>query len=168
MTPQRLCLPLALIALCLISAGKRDDSVLLTIHLETSEDEYPKFAQAIKMGEPAKQYYFQILPVLTNRDVAWFYPFISEDGVTYGTAFKLNKRGTDMLKSISLTPDYSGKLMVVNIAAISKKEPAVKTYLEIDRPISDGIVVVWGGLSDKHLRVFTKFFPHVRDVMGAQ
>lgn len=160
-----LSLSFAFIALLLMGSGKRESGSLVSMHIETSKDEYPKFAHAIKMGDPAEQFFFQTLPVLTDRDFVWFYPFIAEDK-SYGTAFKLNKRGTDMLKSISLTPGYSGKLMAVYVMPLGKKEPAVQSYLQIDRPISDGIIVIWKGLSEKHLTVFAKQWPHVRDVMN--
>ncbi len=163
----RLLLPCALLilALTLMGSSKRDATALISIHLETSQEEYPKFAEAVKMGEPARQYFFQRSPLLTDRDVVWFYPFIAEDN-TYGTAFQLNRRGAEMLKRISLDPAFSGKLLGVYVMPLSNKVPAVESYLQIDRPVSDGIVVIWKGLSDKHLRVFAKRYPNVKDLQG--
>ncbi|MEM7014358.1 MAG: hypothetical protein AAF585_23095 [Verrucomicrobiota bacterium] len=158
---------LALTGLTLLGSGQRSSNapILMSFHMETTQEDYPKFAEAIKMGNPAQQYYFLKMPVVTDRDVSWFYPFLADDGVTYGVAFKLNRPGTDKLTQVSTTPTNQGKLIGVNIQALSRKQGPVRSYIQIDRGVSDGVLVIWKGLTDQHLRVFAQRFPHARDLM---
>ncbi len=160
---------LFLLALCLplMASGKRGSApALVSFHLETSEGDYPKFAHAVKMGDPAQQYYFKLSPALTDGDVQWFYPFLAADGVTYGTAFKMGTHGSNVLQTLTSSPENQGKLFAVNVMPLDSKSSPMRDYLQIDRRIDDGVVVIWQGLTDAHLRVFAQRFPHVRDVTG--
>ena len=157
---------LPLLTLSVSGSGKRKENLLFSFHLETSKDEYPKFAQAVKMGDPARQYYFRIMPSITDDDVEWYYPFISDDDTTYGVAFKLSAKGTGRLTSLTSLPENHGRLLASNVQALSDRIGPVRNYVQIDRRISDGVLVIWQGLSDDHLRVFSRRFPHVRDLMG--
>lgn len=161
---------LAAAGLMLLGSGQRSGSapILISFHLETNGDDWPKYAEAIKMGSPAKQYYFRKMPVATDQEIVWFYPFLAEDGATYGAAFKFNQHGTELLSQVSGTPTNQGKLLAVNLQPISSKQGPVRSYIQIDRTVNDGIVVIWKDLTDEHLRVFAQRFPHVRDVMDAQ
>ncbi|MFT5465872.1 MAG: hypothetical protein ACI8UO_000968 [Verrucomicrobiales bacterium] len=158
---------LACAGLLLIGAGKRGQGapVLISFHLETTADEFPDFAQAVKMGDQAQQFYFSKLPLVTDADVAWFYPFLADDGATYGVAFKLSRKGTDIIAQASTTPSNQGKLIAANIQAISRKQGSIRSYIQIDRGSTDGVLVIWKGLTDQHLRIFSERFPHVRDLM---
>ena len=158
---------LAVTGLMLLGSGQRSSNspIFMSFHLETTREEYPKFAEAIKMGNPAQQYYFAKMPVVTDRDVSWFYPFLADDGSTYGAAFKLNRPGTDKLTQVSTTPTNQGKLIGINVQGLSRKQGPIRSYIQIDRGVSDGVIVIWSGLTDQHLRVFTQRFPHVRDLM---
>jgi len=167
---HRIRLPVFLLAvagLLSLASSKRGEAVLVSFHMETSKEDYPKFAQAVKMGNPAQQFYFKLSPVVTDQDIVWFYPFISEDGVTYGAAFKLSNVGTNRLTNLTSEPANRGRLLAANVQPVSSRTPPVRTFLQIDRRITDGTLVVWKGLTDEHLRVFTKQFGHVRDYMGA-
>lgn len=157
---------LVLAGICSLGSGKRGESLLVTFHLETSQEEWPKFAQAVKMGSPPQQFYFKLSPIITDADILWFYPFISEDGVTYGAAFRLSPAGTERLTNISSDPTYRGRLLGVHVQPIGPKSGPLQSYLQIDRRITDGTLVIWKGLTDAHLRAFTERFAHVRDFMG--
>lgn len=159
---------LILLALCLplLGSGKRSDGVLVSFHAEGTKEEWPKFAQAVKMSD-GKQYYFRILPVVTDANVAWYYPFIAPDK-TFGVAFKLDSRGTNALTSYTSSPENHGQLLAAVVHPISQQIGGVRSYLQIDKRVTDGIIVIWSGLTDKHLRVFSARYPHVRDLMGDQ
>ena len=58
-----------------------------------------------------------------------------------------------------------GNLIAANVQPISNREAPDRAYLQIDRPVSDGVIVIWQGFNEKHLRLFTQRFPHVRDLM---
>ena len=77
------------VSLVLTGGGRKANTYLLTVHLETTADEAPKFASPAKLGSESRQYYFKKIPDFTDEHVAWFYPFVSRDGKSMGAAFKL-------------------------------------------------------------------------------
>ena len=156
-------LVLVCLGLASSASSKRGAPVLLSFHLETTKDAYPKSAMAVKMGEPVQQYYFSLIPILTDSQIKWFSPFISQDGVTYGCAFKLNQHGINILQQVTSAPESHGKLLASNVQPLDENSPPVRGYVQIDRRIDDGIIVVWDGFTDAHLRVFSERFPHARD-----
>ncbi|RFC46112.1 MAG: hypothetical protein DVB23_001748 [Verrucomicrobia bacterium] len=147
-----------------MASSKKGTAVFLSFHLETSKDDWPKNAQAVKMGDPAQQYYFKLSPVITDGEVKWFSPFISQDGVTYGCAFKLSQHGTNILQQVTSAPENHGKLLASNMQPLDADSGPLRSYVQIDRRVDDGILVVWDGFTDRHLRLFAERFPHARDV----
>lgn len=141
--------------------------MVISFHLETVQEEWPKFAQAIKMGDPAQQYYFKMAPSLTDGDIAWYFPFIAEDGVTYGAAFKLKNKGKDVLRELTSEPKNQGKLLAANVQPMDQSSGPVRSFLQIDRRIDDGVLVIWQGLTDPHMQWLGGNIPHARDVTGA-
>ena len=159
---------LLLLGVISMASSRKGTSVMLSFHLETSKEDWPKYAQAVKMGDPVQQYYFKLSPLITDSEIKWFSPFISADGVTYGCAFKLSQHGTNILQMTTSAPENHGKLMASNMQPLDENGSSIRSYVQIDRRIDDGILVVWEGFSDAHLRVFAQRFPHVRDVAPAQ
>lgn len=166
MWKRLIALTLATSGLFCLGSGKRGEGVLVTFHLETSKEEWPKFAQAVKMGDPAQQFYFKLTPAFTDVDILWYYPFISKDGVTYGAAFKLKDGPTERLISLTSDPVYRGKLLGAHVQPLTSKSQPLQSYLQIDRRITDGVLVIWKDLTDMHLRAFSERFQHVRDFKG--
>jgi hypothetical protein len=144
-------LPVAAALLC-TGGGKKAQSFLITFHVEGVADEAPEFASPVKMGTEMRQYYFRKVPEFTDQDIEWFHPFISQDGQTYGAAFKLNGNASQQLKALCLT--HAGKLLGARIAN------APYSAVMIDRPVDDGVLVVWQGLGKAHLKAFEKKFRH--------
>lgn len=135
-----------------MGGGKKSQSFLITFHVEGAADEAPEFASPVKLGTEMRQYYFRKVPEFTDQDIDWFYPFVSQDGQTFGAAFKLNESASQQLKALCLT--HQGKLLGARIAN------APYTAVMIDRPVDDGVLVVWQGLGKAHLKAFEKKFPH--------
>lgn len=136
-------------------AGTQSQKTLLAFHLEGQETDNPKMIVPVKLGTDHRQYFFSKIPSFTDRDVLWFYPFTAADGVSYGAAFRLKEHAAQELKALSLT--NQGRLLGLRCA------DAPMQAVVIDRPIDDGVVVVWMGLQQKHLQQFRKKFPHVDD-----
>tara|TARA_R110000850_G_scaffold16044_9_gene50060 strand:+ start:1414 stop:1848 length:435 start_codon:yes stop_codon:yes gene_type:complete len=129
---------------------------LVTMHVESEPDSNPKMVTPVKLGSEHRQYFFSKLPTFTDADIAWFYPFTAQDGVSYGAAFRFKDHATVELKAITLT--NQGKLLGVRCS-----DAPIGAVL-IDRPIDDGVVVVWQGLQQRHLNEFQKRFPHIDDL----
>jgi hypothetical protein len=140
-------------------AGGKSDAFLISIHEEATQDEVPKFAHPVKLGADAKQYYFKKVASFTDNDIAYFYPFISKDGQTYGAALKMKGKGAEGLKALSLT--QPGKLLGVRFA------PHTFSAIYIDRPVEHGTVVIWSGLSKDQIKQLGKKFPHADQVQKA-
>ena len=139
-------------SLVLTGGGRKSKTYLFTVHLEGSEDEAPKFASPAKLGSESRQYFFKKIPDFTDDHVAWFYPFVSEDGKSFGAAFKLKDHKSQALKALTL--QHTGKLLGIRVPG------APYAAVLIDKPIDDGIIVLWEGLAKEHLKQFEKKFPH--------
>lgn len=151
---------LAAVALLLCTgAGNKYQLYLVTFHLEAEMTDNPKMITPVKLGREHRQYYFDKIPSFTDHDIEWFYPFQASDGVSYGVAFQLKDHAATELKAITLT--NQGRLLGLRCS------DAVLQAVLIDRPIDDGVVVVWDGLQQKHLQQFRRRFPHVDDVAPA-
>ena len=158
---RRLLVLLFLIGVVILcpAAGKKYKLYLVTFHLEGESTDNPKFITPVKLGAEHRQYYFNKIPTFTDHDIKWFYPFTGSDGATYGAAFQLKDHAATELKAITLT--NQGKLLGLRCS------DATLQAVLIDRPIDDGVVVVWSGLQQKHLQEFRKRFPHVDDLAPA-
>jgi len=135
--------------------GKKYNLYLVTFHLEGDQTDNPKFITPVKLGKDHRQYFFSKIPCFTDKDIAWFYPFTSRDGASFGVAFRLKDHAAIELKAITLT--NQGKLLGLRCS-----DAQLQAVL-IDRPLDDGTVVVWEGLQQRHLEEFGKRFPHVDD-----
>ncbi|HQW27968.1 MAG: hypothetical protein KA152_11735 [Verrucomicrobiales bacterium] len=137
------------------AAGKQYKLYLVTFHIEGEETDNPKMITPVKLGQEHRQYFFSKLPSFTDSDIAWFYPFTASDGVSFGAAFRLKEHAAVELKALTLT--HQGKLLGIRCS-----DAPLQAVL-IDRPIDDGVIVIWNGLQQKHLQEFRRRFPHVDD-----
>lgn len=143
-------------SVAVFGAGQQSGRHLITMHLEGDETETTKFVTPVKLGSEHRQYFFRKIPEFTDRDIQWFYPFTAADGVSYGAAFKFKPNAASRLKDVTMM--NHGKLFALRCS------DAMLQAVVIDRPIDDGVVVVWEGLQQRHLQQFRKRFPHVDDL----
>ncbi len=145
--PNRLAtLVLLSCAVFTLALGKRDQTLLMSFHVETSADEAPKFAFPYPLEPGGATRYFKKIPAFTEDQVQWFYPFKAKDGNSYGAAFKLDRKGTDEL--LRLSTEHQGRFLLANLP------PSRSSLILIDRTVNDGIVVVWEGLSEGQFDLF--------------
>jgi len=149
---------LATTFLCYGGGQQSKNGRLITMHFEEESNSNPKMVTPVKLGSEHRQYFFSKMPTFTASDIKWFYPFTSEDGVTYGAAFRLKDYAARELEEQTLV--NHGKLLGVRCS------DAPLSVVLVDRPITDGIVVVWSGLLQRHLKEMQKQFPHVDDLEG--
>ena len=156
---RKLSLALALAVLCTLTiSGARKPSLTVSFHLEGNSFEGGKMVQPIKLGNPQKTYYFRRQPELTQRHIQGYYPFPADDGTSFGAAFKLNQNGTDTLSSLSIVGKGRKLLTVVNSEPID--------YTVLDKPVTDGYLVVWGGLTKSDLAKFDGKFQRILPARG--
>ena len=138
------------------AGGKKTKGLAVTFHVEAEQTDNPKFITPVKLGKEHRQYFFSKVPTFSDKDIKWFYPFTAADGVSYGAAFRLKEHSATELKGVTLT--NQGRLMGLRCS-----DAPLQAVL-IDRPIDDGIIVVWSGLQQRHLEEFREKFPHVDDL----
>lgn len=152
---RKLSLALGLVVLCSLTiSGARKPSLAISFHLEGQQLDGTKMVQPIKLGNPAKVYYFRRSPEMTQRHIKGYYPFLANDGSSFGAAFKLNESGSDALTTISTVSQGRKLLTVLNAEPVD--------YIVLNQPIRDGYVVVWGGLTKADLAKFDKEFERIQ------
>ncbi len=136
-------------------AGKQYKLHIVTFHVEGEETDNPKMITPVKLGQEHRQYLFQQDPVLQRQGhrLVLSVHRVGRGHLRGGLPAQGARRHE--LKAITLT--NQGKLLGLRCS-----DAPLQAVL-IDRPIDDGVVVVWSGLQQKHLQEFRKRFPHVDD-----
>ncbi|MDF1816120.1 MAG: hypothetical protein P1V20_28220 [Verrucomicrobiales bacterium] len=146
------------IGLFCVAAGSKAKGYIVTFHLEGDETESDKFVTPVKLGSEHRQYFFRKMPAFSDKDIMWFYPFIAEDGQSFGAAFRLIDHKAQELTA--LTVANQGKLLGTRVL------DAPLRAVIIDQPINDGVVVIWSGLSQNHLKAIGSKIAHVDKMQG--
>ncbi len=144
-------------ALLSIGAGKKAKPIIVSFHIEAAQEDGVKFSIPVKLGSQGRQYFFTRTPVFTEKDIAYYYPFMSKNGTTFGAGFKLKARAAEELKGVALS--HQGKLLGIRIA------PTHYSAVVIDRPDSPGVITVWEGLTQEHLKILDEVIPHAEKVI---
>ena len=149
---------LCIFAIFCLAAGSKVKGFVVTFHLEGQAEDSAKFVTPVKLGSEHRQYYFKKVPEFNDKDISWFYPFISQDGASFGAAFRLNAKATQELTNLTIA--NQGRLMGTRVL------DAPLRAVIIDRPIDDGVLVIWDGLSQNHLKLINSKIPHVDRIRG--
>ncbi len=147
---------LALVGLLCLGAGTKTKGLVITFHLEGEESDSEKFVTPVKLGSEHRQYFFRKMPAFTSADLLWFYPFVAQDGQSFGAAFRLKDHKAQELTG--LTTANQGQLFGTRIVG------GPMSAVVIDRPINDGVLVMWEGLAQQHLQFINSQVPHVDQV----
>jgi len=141
--------------LCASAGGgsTKGGQLVVSIHMQGGEDAtQPELITPVKLGTEHKQYYFIKIPIFTDRDFLWYYPFVSQDGNSHGVAFKLKEERIPLLTKIS--SEHQGKLLGTRVV------DAPLNAILIDQPVTDGVIVIWDGLAKSHLQVIDTKVKH--------
>lgn len=142
---------IAVLLLCAaftLGMGKRKSPLSVSFHIETDASEAPKFAFPRKVSGTTKVRYFKMIPEFTDKQIEWFYPFPSNSSASNGVVFKLDKTGTQRLENLSA--QNQGRTLLTSI------HPGFESSVVIDRVVSDGIIVVWDGVTPERLESLRK------------
>lgn len=146
---MRLLTPI-LFALCMIlvhpvAAGDGKQKHTFSFHSEGNAVDGAKrtFTHSINGEEKV----FQTIPDITHIDFSGFVPFRATDG-TYAAAFTLTQHGA--LKLNQLTLSKRGSYMVATV------DMKVVDYMIIDKPVNDGVIVMWRGLTAEQILYLEK------------
>lgn len=121
----------------LLASGKKEDKASISFHMETEATDNPKMIFPQKAN--GQQRFFRRMPEITTKDVVSFSPFPSEFAGDYGVVFKLKGNASNRLAAI--TNANQGKWM------LSQLNGRVVDGVMIDKQISDGLIVIWKGVT---------------------
>ena len=136
----------------LSAMGNRIEENRLSFHLQGTKNDGPKMAFPLPVY--GKELYFRRSPEITAKDVICFKPFPANDG-SYGATFSLSKVGTQRLAAITTQNQKRWFATMLN------GKPIDMVY--IDRPVQDGTLVIWQGLTRSDLGRFTMKLPYPGD-----
>ncbi|MBK1829268.1 hypothetical protein JIN77_00880 [Verrucomicrobiaceae bacterium R5-34] len=148
---KHLLLLLLLLPASLMANGKKTPPASISFHMQGDPVEAPKFARKVKTL--AGEYYFRKVPEVSTKDIIAFSPFPADDNLTYGIVFKINKQATRRLQAA--TTMNRGKLL---LALVNGQALGV---VRIDKPVSDGILVIWSGVKLDEIRLYDQVAPRI-------
>ncbi|MGB0775462.1 MAG: hypothetical protein ACPGUY_06420, partial [Akkermansiaceae bacterium] len=136
-----------------VQAGgsKKTPPASITFHVQGSGAETAKFVRKVKTV--AGTHFFRKVPEVSTKDIIAFSPFPADDKKTYGLVFKLNKTAARRLHAS--TTMHRGKLL---LALINGQAVGV---VRIDKPVTDGMLVVWSGVTTEELKLYDKVAPRI-------
>jgi hypothetical protein len=135
------------------AGGKAGEAGMVTFHLETEAGGNPKMVFEIQDDD--RKRFYQRAPTVSMKDITAFAPFPSGTGDMYGALFKLNKAATGRLQSVSNA--NIGKFLV------AQANGRVVDGVLIDKPVNDGFIVIWKGLTQDDIKLFDKALPRIND-----
>lgn len=134
-----------------LSSGKAGKMGMVTFHLETQGGGNPKMV--FDQMDDGKQRFFTRAPEISMNDMVAFTPFPSGDGDEYGIVFQLKDAAKRRLNAISIA--NQGKYLLAQVNG------RVVDGVIIDKPVDDGLIVVWKGLSSEDVKLFDKALPRI-------
>lgn len=132
------------------SAGAKRGKATVSFHMQTVSTDNPKMI--FPHVSNGRTRYFLRMPEISTKDVAAFSPFPSDLG-DYGLVFKLKPNSAQRLAAV--TNANQGQWMAAQVNG-----RPVDGVL-IDKPVTDGVLVVWSGLTMADVEIFDKAFPRI-------
>ena len=144
-------LVLFILPVTVMASGKKTPAAAISFHMQGSPAEAPRFARKVKtlIGEK----YFRKVPEVSTKDIIEFSPFPADDNSTYGIVFKLSDPATRRL--MATTTQNRGKLL---LALVNGEALGV---VRIDKPVTDGILVIWSGIKEQEIKLYDKICPRI-------
>lgn len=143
----------ALLPGALLGAGKKAPDLTVSFHLQAE----PGSRQVFKQLTAGKEVLFNKSAEIATKDIQAFSPFPSEDGQSYGVVFQLNKVAAGRLRSLSTA--HQGKLL---LAVVNGQ---VRDAVVIDKPVVDGLIVVWKWISLAEIKLADQHIPRIGEDM---
>ncbi len=135
----------------LMAGSKADHKYSLSFHLETDSNDNPKMI--FTQEDNGKTRYFRRMPEVTSKDVVSFSPFPSEANDGYGVVFRLKDNAARRL--VAVTSINQGRWLIAQING------RMVDAVVIDKPISDGLLVVWKGVTLDDVKIFDAALPRI-------
>ena len=147
---RTLCLALPALALLLVAFAKKEPFATVRFYAESNSQSGENFTIPVMLQYPPRRAFLDKIPVISERDVESILPSMAADG-SMRCVFKLDQGGRDKLESVSVEKRGTSLVAVVNGRQV--------TDMLIDQRVSDGIIMIPGGLTDPDIRALVKKFP---------
>ena len=122
-------------------AGDGKQSHSISFHSEGSASDGESRVFPYRIG--AEQKFFRLSPDVTHINFKAFAPFRSEDGGSFGAAFFLDSSGAQRPMQVSSARQGAYLLSVI--------DGVPNDFVLIDKPIRDGVLILWSGMNNVHL-----------------
>ena len=133
------------------AGGKAGEMGMVTFHLETDEGASPKMV--FPQMDDGKQRLFLRSPEISLKDISAFCPFPSGVGDEYGLVFQLKDHAKRRLNALSVA--NQGKYL------LAQANGRVVDGVVIDKPVDDGLIVIWKGITTEEVKLFDKVLPRI-------
>lgn len=132
------------------AGGKKDVAPVISFHFESDATDNPKMI--FQQAAGGKMRFFGRTPDVNSKDIAAFAPFPSDDG-GYGVLFVLKEHAGKRLAA--LTNANQGRFI------LSILNGRVVDGVQIDKPVEDGKLVVWKGVTLADIALLDESLPRV-------
>jgi len=145
-----------ILLLCLLispawAGDKKGKNMAVSFHLETEAGGNPKMLMEQDVG--GKKRFFQRSPDISTKDVVAFGPFLADNKVDFGMVLQLRPTAAKRLESI--TSANQGKMLLATFNG------RVVDVVIIDKPVKDGFLVIWNGITDAEVKECDKVAPRI-------
>ncbi|MDA7506611.1 hypothetical protein N9134_00650 [Akkermansiaceae bacterium] len=132
--------------------GKKPPKNRITCHMQGHQSEGPKmvYPQALY----GKTIFFRRSPELFTKDIIAFEPFVADDG-SIGATFFLSKVAQRRFAGVTTQNQRSWFIVMLN----GRPTDAMM----VDKPVTDGKVVVWQGIQRAEVAQFDLMMPRAGD-----
>ncbi|MEI6606664.1 MAG: hypothetical protein WCP35_15255 [Verrucomicrobiota bacterium] len=134
------------------AGGKAGELGMVTFHLEIDASGASQKI-AFSQMDNGKMRYFLRTPEITMKDMVAFSPIPSGAGEDYGLVFQLKATASQRLYSLSVA--NPGKYL------LAQANGRVVDGVWIDKPVSDGMLVIWKGITTGDIKLFDKELPRI-------
>ena len=134
------------------AGGHPGELGMVTFHLEIDPDGATKKIAFSQMDD-GKARYFLRSPEFTLKDMVAFSPTPSGAGEDYGLVFQLKPPARRRLQALSVA--NPGRYL------LAQANGRVVDGVWIDKPVEDGMLVIWKGITTGDIKLFDKVLPRI-------
>jgi hypothetical protein len=133
------------------AGGKKDNNMAVTFHMETDNTQNPKMIFEREIS--GKKRYFSRTADFATKDIVAFSPFLADNKFDYGVVFQLRPAAAGRLEN--LTTANQGRMLLASVNG------RIVDVVIIDKPVKDGLLVVWNGVQEAEIKECDKMAPRI-------
>ena len=149
---------LALLGFCSCESMDKD-TFFLSVHSQGMDNDNPRSVMPDLVGNPPQKVILNRVPEFSQSQIAAVQSFPADNGNGNGVALKLDFKGTQALEMATRMRQGEILRTLVNGRGVD--------YVRVDRPISDGIFVVWQGVPDEVVEEMKKKYPPISSLRSS-